>query len=158
MSKFSLSFLLVLILSLLLMGEARAATSCRITGVGNVNFGVYDPFAASPNDSGQGSVSVGCDSNPWTTFTVSIGPGSAGVFTPWRTMEHVTTGEPMNYNLYTSSARTTIWGDGTQGTSTVSGSSKKNNPRTLQIYGRIPIAQDVRNGNFSDVLVITVNW
>jgi spore coat protein U-like protein len=74
-------------------------------------------------------------------------------------MLNAATGELLNYNLYTNSARTTIWGDGSAGTSRLtniiwSGGSSF----TRTIYGRIPAGQDVGVGNYGDILVITISF
>src|SRR6266487_1298814 len=54
---------------------------------------------------------------------------------PFIPRKMVNAGTLLNYNLYTDAARTTVWGDGTGGTVTVSGSS--NGSTTHTVYGRI---------------------
>ncbi|MEW6186547.1 MAG: spore coat U domain-containing protein [Thermodesulfobacteriota bacterium] len=134
--------------------ESRA--DCNFITVTDVNFGVYDTLVGTNNDS-TGSLRVSC-----TTFdiiTTSIGPSpNSGGFNP-RSMLNTATGELLNYNLYTTSARTTIWGDGSAGTSRLvniiwSGGSSF----TRTIYGRIPPGQDVGIGLYGDLLVITISF
>ena len=153
MSKFNLSLLLIL-LSLLFIGEAQSAT-CNFNSVTNVAFGNYDVFSASPNDS-QGNVQIRC--TYWTarTVTMRIGPSpNSGGFNP-RQMKLTTGTDLMNYNLYTTASRNIIWGDGTQGTSTVAKSCPRNTNVDFPVYGRIPAAQDVSIGNYSETLVVTI--
>lgn len=129
---------------------------CNFVTVNDVNFGIYDTLAATNTDS-TGSLRVSC-----TTFAVvytAIGPSpNSGGFNP-RSMRNAASGELLNYNLYTTSARTTIWGDGTGGTSQTAniiwfgGGSF-----TRTIYGRIPPGQDVGIGNYGDILVITISF
>jgi len=138
------------------MVEAQAANTCNFTNVTNVSFGSYDTLSAGNVDS-TGSLTIDC-SAAWTTVTTSIGPSpNSGGFTP-RDMKLTTGTDLLNYNLYTTASRNIIWGDGTQGTSTVVQSIQKNHPWTGTFYGRIPGSQDVSIGNYSEVLLITISF
>jgi spore coat protein U-like protein len=122
-----------------------------------INFGTYDVFQPLPTDS-DGMASVIC-----TTFTliarVDIGPSpNSGGFNP-RRMKLLTGPDFLDYNLFRDNGRTSIWGDGT------GGSSSQfllfliaNNPRILTVYGGIPPGQDISVGQYSDVLTVTVNF
>ena len=67
--------------------------------------------------------------------------------------------EVLQYNLYRNAARTTIWGDGTGGTSVYSLANPPNNSNVnLTIYGRIPAQQDVSAGNYSDTVSAVINF
>jgi spore coat protein U-like protein len=152
MYKYSLS-LLALAFALFLMGEARA--DCNFQTVTNINFGSYDVLSNLNNDS-TGSISVTCTT--FSIITTSLGPSpNSGGFNP-RKMKNTITSDLLNYNLYTTSARTTIWGDGTQGTSTVFNILFANGTFNRTIYGRIPAGQDVGIGNYGEVLVVTINF
>jgi spore coat protein U-like protein len=155
MSKFSLSLLLVL-LSLFFIGEAQAAT-CNFNTVTDVAFGSYDTLSASPNDS-SGNIGILCNYNPSRVVNMSIGtsPNSGG-FNP-RKMKLTTGTELLDYNLYTTAGRTIIWGDGTGVTATVTNTCLRNVVMNFPIYGRIPAGADVSVGNYSEVLVVTINF
>ena len=132
-----------------------AHAACLVSATG-MNFGAYDVFAAVPRDS-AGSVTVACDRNPPTDVTVSIGPSPAsGGFNP-RQMRHASQADRMNYNLFTTPSMTTVWGDGSAGTSTVLlRKVNKNRPVTTTIYGRIPPGQNVSVGAYSDSVTVTI--
>ena len=71
------------------------------------------------------------------------------------------TGDTLIYNLYTSAAHTTIWGNGTSGTNTVSGSvtipsGSLSASRTYTVYGLIGAPQNVSPGAYSTATPITV--
>jgi spore coat protein U-like protein len=154
MSKFA--FFLIILFFFFFMGEVHAANDCNITNVSNVNFSSYDPLSAANVDS-TGSLTIDCTA-AWTTVTTSIGPSpNSGVFNP-RKMIGRPTADLLSYNLYTTASRNIIWGDGTQGTSTVVQSIQKNHPWTGTIYGRIPASQDVSLGNYSEGLMITISF
>jgi spore coat protein U-like protein len=60
----------------------------------------------------------------------------------------------LTYNLYTSAARTVIWGDGTGGSSTIS--ARSNSTTILDLFGQIPAGQDVGVGTYTDSITTTV--
>jgi len=144
---------LVVLLSLVLGTAAHAACSVTTTGM---NFGAYDVFAAVPRDT-AGTVTVACDRNPPTDVTISIGSSpTSGGFQP-RQMRHASQADRMNYNLFTTPSMTTVWGDGSAGTSTVLlRKVNKNRPVTMTIYGRIPPGQNVSVGTYSDSVTVTI--
>ena len=144
---------LTALLCLLLAGEAGAACSVSATGV---NFGAYDVFVATPYDS-TGTVTVSCDQAPPVDVTIAIGPsGTSGGFIP-RQMRSTSSPDRLNYNLFVNAGRSTVWGDGAAGTSTVFLKNvKKNRPAFTTIYGRIPPGQDVSVGAYSDSLTVTI--
>jgi spore coat protein U-like protein len=134
-------------------GEAWAI--CNVTAT-SINFGAYDVFAAAPTDS-TGSVTVTCDNFLPRNVTVSIGASAtSGGFNP-RRMKPPTGSYRLDYNLFTTSSRSTIWGNGTAGTSTVLLSNvRRNQPRVTTIYGRIPAGQDIQVGSYTDTVTITI--
>ena len=144
---------------------ALAALDCTIAATG-VSFGVYDPSASAPSLS-TGSVAVTCfytgpggaDS---TNYSVTLSTGSSGTYAP-RQLSAGTSS--LNYNLFRDSGRSQIWGNGTAGTSIVTGSIKVgpgagNNTRTANhpVYGRIPAQQDPDTGNYGDTIVVTLTF
>jgi len=144
-------FMLLLFLSLC----NRAHAVCNVTAT-SVNFGTYDVFVATPDDS-TGTITIVCDRNTNPVITsISASPNSGG-FNP-RKMKLTTGTELLNYNLFTNAARTTIWGDGTAGTSRVSRNLRRNQPVNLTVYGRIPAGQDVRIGSYSETLTVTITY
>ena len=132
-----------------------AHAACFVSATG-VNFGAYDVFAAAPRDS-TGTVTVTCDNNPPTNVTIAIeaSPTSGG-FNP-RQMPRTSGTDRLNYNLYTSPSMSTVWGNGSAGTSTVFLSGvRRNRPETTTIYGRIPPGQDVSVGSYAETLTVTI--
>jgi spore coat protein U-like protein len=139
-------------IALLLRAGAAAAINCTVSNTSFV-FGLYSPAAAAPLDV-TGSIDVRCTATGGS-FVATLSTGGSGtfaqrrmIFGPYR----------LNYNLYTNPSRTTIWGDGTGGSS-VSGGVK---PRpglenfTLSVYGRVFPRQDVGAGAYGDNVLITI--
>lgn len=122
-----------------------------------VNFGNYDVFSGTIQDS-TGTITVDCKNPEQKPLSViiSIDKGSSGGFNPRQMTSAV--GDRLNYYLFTDAARTTIWGDGTGGSATVSSTITKNTILNATIHGRIPAAQNVSVGAYSDALTATVTW
>jgi spore coat protein U domain-containing protein, fimbrial subunit CupE1/2/3/6 len=138
------------------LAATRADAACTIGSTG-VAFGAYDTQSGSPDD-GVGTINVDChpsDADP----TVALSAGSSGTFSS-RTM---TSGAgSLAYNLYTTSARVVVWGDGFGGsaTQTLTGGNVSSGIRrhTASVYGRIPAGQNVGVGSYGDTITLTVTF
>lgn len=97
------------------------AASCGVSAL-NVPFGDYNPFSYVDVDT-TGSITINCQSALTETVSLSVAmtAGVSGSFTS-RQMRNTSGGSAMRYNLYGNASRTTVWGDGTGGSSTVSAS------------------------------------
>jgi len=124
------------------------AVVCTFDSAPSVAFGNYDVTNASPTDS-VGAINISCDKNPGGVAKLSAGSGSFAQ----RTM--VNGANVLNYNLFTTSALTKIWGDGSAGTGTVSFKTTSN---SLPVYGRIPALQSAQPGLYSDSIVVTISF
>jgi spore coat protein U-like protein len=133
--------------------------SCTVTAT-SLPFGVYDPTNASALD-GSGTVTVTCSVTLIglaASWNISMGTGSSGSYTPRKLMNGVT---PLNYNIYTNSNHTQVWGDGSGSTVRVSDSVPLvvgTNVTTYTMFGQIPALQDVRAGAYTDTILVTVNY
>lgn len=132
--------------------SAHAAPKCTIATISGVAFGTYNVMSAAPLDS-VGVIRLDCNGAA-RNVTVDLGRGNAPTFNP-RFMR--SGGSQLNYNLFMDTARTTIWGDGTAGTSRY-GPFNPPNVIDLTIYGRVPALQDLPAGSYSDTIVVTVNF
>ena len=126
-------------------GHTHAACNLNVQGV---IFGSYDVFNMQSVES-TGNVAVTCDVS--TPYSIALTPGSGNFAS--RTL---TSGaNTLAYNLYADPARTSVWGDGTAGTVTVSGSAVSANHT---VYGRIPARQNVFAGSYSDLITVTLSF
>jgi spore coat protein U-like protein len=144
-----------------LVSAQAGAASCTITSP-TLNFGSYDPLLAT-NDDSTAVVRVSCSRtilpretvNYSLTSSIGNGPGYAA-----RRM--VSGVEILNYNVYRNAARTQIWGNGTGGSFTITGSFNLNSAATRNrnhtLYGRIPPLQNSAAGAYSDTLVVTLTF
>ena len=93
------------------------------------------------------TIDVNCDTD--TAFTLILSSGNGSYFQ--RYMQYGT--NHLNYNLYRNSGMTSIWGDGTSGTTYLSANAKN---YTAYVYGRINIRQNVPVGTYMDNIVATL--
>src|SRR5215218_1286854 len=105
---------------------------CEVSAPNNLNFGTVTFLDTALTTSAD--FSVRCTSGTNGTISLNGGIGASGTVAT-RTME--SGANVVNYSLYTTGTYTTIWGDGSSGTSTVAhnGTGSTN---TLTIYGQVP--------------------
>lgn len=123
-----------------------------------LDFGTYNPVSAANLDA-TGNVSVTCEAlavGADISYEVTLGPGGSAD----QLNRSMTNGsDTLGYNLYTTSARTTVWGDGTGGTGTIVNSYLLNvlsRTDDFPVYGRTPGSQNVSTGSYSDTITATV--
>jgi len=133
--------------ALLLFAPTAFAAVCTIAAQG-VNFGAYDPLSAQNLD-GAGDLEVTCDVA--APYTISLSPGG-GTFAARAMVAGV---QRLFYNLYTEATRTTVWGDATASTATVSSTAMN---ETHTIYGLMPAGQNVSAGTYNDTIIVTLTF
>ena len=162
MKKIFMLLLTALVLALPLPASALCALcSCSVSAT-PVVFGTYDPISSSPTDS-DGSVLFTCGGlvGGVVTYEVTLNKGmNSTTFSPRRMSSGVNL---LDYDLYTSSAHSSVWGDGTGGSQKISSSVTilvlGGTTRALVVYGRIPGSQTtVRAGTYSDAVLVTVTY
>lgn len=162
MKRIFMLLLTALVLALPLPASALCALcSCSVSAT-PVVFGTYDPISSSPTDS-DGSVLFTCGGlvGGVVTYDVALNKGmNSTTFSPRRMSSGANL---LDYDLYTSSAHSSVWGDGTGGSQKISGSVTilvlGGTTRALVVYGRIPGNQTtVRAGTYSDAVLVTVTY
>lgn len=131
------------VLALAVPAAARAA--CTVDATGAVAFGLYDPLSATPTDS-TGTITYTCT----TAALVMLSTGGSGTFNPRRMSAGANT---LSYNLYADAPRTQIWGDFSAGTTIRIANAGTG--VVLSVYGRVPAAQNVNSGSYSDTVTVT---
>ena len=123
------------------------AATCTLSTSG-IAFGSYDPFVNQNVDS-VANIGVTCDETTPYSIALSTGNGSYDTRVMTSGLHHLL------YNLYVDASLTTIWGDGTGQSATVSDNQLVGNHT---VYGRIPARQDAHVGVYSDTIVITLTF
>lgn len=131
---------------------ATVVSVCTVTAT-SLGFGTYNASSGTATDA-TSTISVTCSNG--TTYTTALDAGlGSGAAVNSRLM---TSGaNTLSYGLYTTSARTTLWGDGTLSTSTTSGTGN-GSAQALTVYGRIPVNQFVTAGSYADTITATVTY
>ncbi len=135
--------------------------SCSVS-TSAVNFGTYNPMSSTNlTTSNTAAVSVACSVvvAGIISYVIALSPGNSGTFASSRYLNKG--GVHMNYNLYTTSALTSIWGNGTSSTATVSDSYTifGSTTRNYAAYGSIPALQrTVTVGTYTDSVTVTVTY
>jgi spore coat protein U-like protein len=132
---------------------ATVAVNCTISSA-NVAFGAYDPVVthAAADLDGTGSVTIACTKGSVTPIGLDLGSNASG------STRRMTDGTDfLTYELYSDAGRTTVWGNANPDWVTPAAAPDKN-PRAITIYGRVPQAQDVEAGSYSDTVTATVNF
>lgn len=148
-----------LLLAALLLAPGLASAACvGLMGVTatTVNFLTYDPLSGQPAD-GVGSVTVACVGlGLLPNLSVKMSAGTSGVFSA---RQMALGAARLRYNLYTDSNRSSIWGDGSPGTSVVAHQAILSlGAHLFTVYGRIPIGQDRPAGTYLDSITVTVEF
>jgi spore coat protein U-like protein len=135
---------------------AGVMASCVASAPG-FSFGLYDTLSGLPATAAI-TVSVTCNLTPPPTVTLSISASAvSGGFFP-RRMRQDGGADLLAYNLFADPGGISVLGDGSAGTAMLSERVMRNKPWTATIYGRIPPAQDVAAGSYSDTLTLTINF
>jgi spore coat protein U-like protein len=140
----------IMLFALLVSSEARAACTISTTGV---NFGSYSVYSATPTDS-TGSITFRCGFFDFN-ISISLSQGQSGTFFSRRMRKG---GEQLSYNLFRDAARTSVWGNGTGGTTQYTNTWSLGQTITLTIYGRVDPGADVSAGSYSDTVSAIINF
>jgi spore coat protein U-like protein len=133
--------------ALAIVAPTAYSAGCSVSTSG-LNFGNYDVFSTLDNEI-TGSIDVNCQAS--TTYSISLSSG----FGTYASRNMTSGTNVLAYNLYVDPTRLTIWGDGSSGTATVSGSGTTG---SSPVYGRIPARQNAFVGTYSDIVTVTVTF
>lgn len=133
-----------------------SAAACQVKAA-VLSFGMYDILSVEDTEATAG-FTISCnsvrapDSVPVQVLLSAGGSGNSSQ----RFMLGSVSGAVLYYNLYLNAARSTVFGDGSDGSGTLTNSVNKSTPWTVTVYGRIPALQNVPIGTYTDSLTITI--
>ena len=140
--------------------SAQAVANCSVTASGVV-FGNYIYSNPTATDA-TGNVAVSCSILGLLSLLVSYDIRlSTGASNSFATRKMASGANLLNYNLYTTAGLSSVWGDGTSGSSIISDGyllGLLTTARNYPIYGRIPAGQNVPAGVYSDTIIVTVTY
>lgn len=148
-----------LLLASMLLGFASQAKAICVGSIvvsgTTVQFGTYNPVSGTARTA-QGTITVGCAGiGLLGAYTTSLSVG-AGTFA----QRHLTSGaNTLNYNLFTDSAYSQVWGNGTGGSITLGYSGLLSlSTVSSPVYARMPAGQDKPPGTYSATIIATVEF
>jgi len=131
---------------------ADITPDCQVNSTG-ITFGGTNVIDGAAHTM-TGAVNVKCTFDTAWTASANAGLGTDATITT-RKMQSGT--DSLNYSLFTDTAGTTLWGDGTTG-STIGGTGTGQFVAT-SITGVIPANQTtLRAGSYADTVTVTVNY
>jgi spore coat protein U-like protein len=135
---------------------ATVLSTCSATAA-SLAFPSYTPGGGT--QIGNTTISVKCTKN--TPFTVALNAGStAGDAFAQRLM--ASGANTLQYNLYTTAALGTVFGDGTPGSATMPGTGLGvATAAPIQVFGQLPdnaTNQAAVPGSYSDLITVTVTY
>lgn len=130
--------------------SASVVDNCNISAT-NVAFPASGLLTSQIN--ATGTITVQCTAGG--AYQVSLSSGASGTMGA-RTMLR-SGGGTVTYQLYTDSARTRVWGDGSGGTLTATGVGTGASTN-LTVYGAVPAQTTPAPGNYSDTITATISF
>lgn len=149
----------------------RAANAGSATANLSVSTTVQSACAASANPlaitpytafggpvTGSATITVNCSSD--LAFKVELGPGATpGGSVSQRLLSNGS--QSLQYNLYTTSNLTSIWGDGTTGVTLSGMTSSEGLPTSFTVFAQVPdsvLNRLATPGIYSDLVTITITY
>jgi spore coat protein U-like protein len=135
--------------------SAIVTTSAVITTLSSLSFSnpTSTSISAGPVNI-NGTLSINC--SPGAPYTIDLNKGAgSGATLASRVM---TSGSNLlHYSIYTTAGLTTVWGDATSGSQTVS-STGTGAVQSIPFYGSIFGGQNVPAGAYADTVIITISF
>jgi len=132
--------------------SARVNAVCDIAAA-NLDFGVYSAQGSSPL---LGTTLLRATCTPNTSYQIGLNEGiSPGATVNQRKMVSGTA-NALNYQLYSDSSRSVIWGN-TPSTDTVTGTGT-GLPQDHTVFGSIPPAQSVPAAEYADTITVRIYY
>ncbi|WGY69552.1 spore coat U domain-containing protein [Burkholderia cepacia] len=130
---------------------ANVVNNCNISAT-NVSFGTASVLSGALT--ATGSITAQCTNGD--AWKIALNGGGTGSVTA-RQMQRSGGGGTINYGLYTDAARSIAWGDGTSGSSTVTGVGTGTS-QVVTVYGAVPAQTTPAPGNYSDTITATISF
>jgi spore coat protein U-like protein len=127
-----------------------------LVGTSSLAFGEYSYIYENKTDAlnGSGTISLTCTSGAAPKVVLGVGTSGEGSSNQRQLSDG--SSHLLNYNLFSDSARETIWKSNTA--AVASGLTGDGTAHTMNVYGTIPGAQNKPAGNYADAVPITISF
>lgn len=135
--------------------SAVVVPNCRFT-LTALNFGSYDPLGAhqATDLDATATVALSCTRNSQAFITMDQGRNPVAG-TEMRGLAE--RGQILRYQLFQDSSRTQVWSSGANALR-FQANGNAGSRYEFTVYGRIPAAQEVASGMYTDVVTATVDF
>lgn len=138
-----------------LSSQTTVTTACNVSG-STLAFGsAINPIGTVPVDA-TATLTIECTAA--TPFSVALSAGTnAGGITNFSQRKLKNGSYTLGYQLYVDAGRTSVWGDGTN-SSTTYGGNGTGGVLSVTIYGRLPTLTGTVPGTYTDTVTVTVTY
>ncbi len=142
-------FLSIILLSLI---SINSYATCSLNAP-TLNFGVYQYPYQNNDVLSSNNLLLSCDNNSiGVSFNLKLGTGQSNDFNRYLSNNK----ENLYYNIYLDNSRSIVFGDGTLGTSSYSGTTSNNN--NINVFAKIPKNQNIEPGNYQDNIIFEMTF
>jgi spore coat protein U-like protein len=136
--------------------NAGVSSVCYVSG-STLSFGSsLDPINGAVPVDASATLNVQCTNT--TGWSVALDAGSnAGGAALFGSRALKNGSQTLAYQLYTDAARTTVWGNGSGGSSAVTGTGT-GSTQALTVYGRLPSLAGAIPGTYTDTVTVTITY
>lgn len=136
--------------------NANISPRCSSISSSGLDFATgYAPLSGQ-SATATGSISVLCAKDTYYEISLDVGQGSGASYGDGRVMTNGV--DTLKYNIYTDASYSTVWGDGTSGSTVLTGTGD-GSFQDYVIYGKIPESQtNASRGAYSDLVTATVSY
>lgn len=138
--------------------QMTIAASCTVSASA-LDFGTQTLIDISSNVDATSTLTVTCTNG--TAYNVALNPGAndGGSGISARKMKIGATSDTVNYQLYSDSGHSSVWGETTSGSPDVVTGTGSGDGQAITVYGRVPSGQtNPKIGAYSDTITVTVNY
>jgi spore coat protein U-like protein len=134
------------------------AASCTV-GATTLNFGTQTLIDIGSNIDATSTLTVTCTNDTPYNVALNAGLNDGGDGITGRKLKIGATSDVVNYQLYSDSGRTSVWGVTTTGTPDVVTGTGSGDGQAITVYGRVPSGQtNPKIGTYADTVTVTVNY
>lgn len=139
--------------SFALVATATVTNDCALTAT-TINFGSSVGILSS-DKTATGTITATCTNTD--NYSIALNRGTTSGATLADRQMAGSGSAVVHYQLYTDSGYSTIWGDGTSGTSTQGGTGTGSS-RAFAVYAKVPAQATPAPNTYSDTVTVTVSY
>jgi spore coat protein U-like protein len=133
--------------------SANVINDCTIAAT-NINFGTAGVLTSALT--ATGTLTVACTASDAYSIALSSGTGSGASVTD-RVMTRSGGADRIHYQLYQNASYSLPWGDGTSGTTALTGTGTGSS-QSITVYARVPPQTTPQAGTYIDTVIATITY